>query len=420
MRTSKSSTGSAVTLAIVVLTLTSLMTPKRSSAQTETVIHAFQSANKYDGFSPTAPLIADATGALYGTTPTGGKHGWGTVFKLVPPGTSGGAWTQNILYSFTGGADGASPESGPLLLRSGALYGTTYQGGANGVGVAFELAPGKPWVETVLYAFTNSATGFSPSSGLTLGSKGTLYGTTFSGGANKQGVVYRLSPPTGGGAWTEAPIYAFKGASDGSEPAYNVIFDSAGSLYGVTTYAATGTAFKLTPSTSGPWTKTILYSFNPSVEGAPNSSLVFDSSGALYGTTAGSAASAGTVFQLTPPTGGGAWTKNTLYSFLGSPANDGASPNGAIFDSTGSLYGSTQQGGDNTNCGVIGCGTIYKLTPPAVLGGAWTEQVLYSFLAGSDGEFPDTKLLLLGTTFYGTTYAGGGQARAGTVFSFMP
>jgi uncharacterized repeat protein (TIGR03803 family) len=384
------------------------------------VVHAFQTASKIDGLSPNAPLIADAKGALYGTTAQGGKHGYGTVFKLSAPAISGGAWTESILYSFTGGTDGGSPASGPLLLKGGSLYGTAAQGGANGVGVVFELSPGKPWVETVLYSFTNGSAGFTPSSGLTQGSKGTFYGTTFKGGAHKQGVVYRLSPPTGGGVWTEAPIYAFKGgSSDGSEPGNNLILDSTGSLYGVT-LVGSGTVFKLTPSGSGPWTETVLYTFNPAVEGPPNSSLVFDSTGALYGVTNTNGISNGTVFQLTPPTGGGAWTKNTLYSFLGPPANDGATPEGVIFDSTGALYGSTEFGGTNTNCGVTGCGTIFKLSPPSTQGGAWTEQLLYSFQWGSDGEEPLTQLLLLGTTFYGSTGAGGGQANAGTVFSFTP
>jgi uncharacterized repeat protein (TIGR03803 family) len=421
MRTSKSSTSAAVTLTIIALTLTGLITPKRASSQTETVVHAFQSTEKYDGFSPNAPLIADAKGNLYGTTATGGEHGWGIVFKLAPPSAPGGTWTENVLYSFTGGSDGGFPSPGQLLLKGGSLYGTAAQGGANGVGVVFELSPGKPWVETVLYSFTTSAGyGFTPSSGLTQGSKGTFYGTTFKGGAHKQGVVYRLSPPTGGGAWTEAPIYAFKGGStDGSEPGNNLITDSTGSLYGVT-LVAPGTAFKLTPSGTGAWTETVLYTFNPAIEGPPNSSLVFDSTGALYGVTNSNGASGGTVFQLTPPTGGGAWTKNTLYSFQGSPSNDGATPTGAIFDSTGALYGSTQYGGTNANCGVVGCGTIFKLSPPSAPGGDWTEQVLYSFLWGTDGAYADTQLLLLGTTFYGETADGGGRANAGTVFSFTP
>jgi uncharacterized repeat protein (TIGR03803 family) len=421
MRTSTPSTRSALTLTIVALTLTILIAPKRASSQTETVLHAFQSTERYDGFSPNAPLIADAKGALYGTTVSGGKNGWGTVFKLVPPASPGGAWTEDVLYSFTGFDDGGQPGPGALLLKGGALYGTTSEGGVNGVGVVFELSPGKPWVETVLYAFTTSGGyGFTPSSGLTQGSKGVFYGTTFKGGAHKQGVVYRLTPPMGGGAWTEAPIYAFKGGTtDGSEPGNNLIIDSTGSLYGVT-LVAPGTAFKLTPSESGPWTETILYTFNPDIEGAPDSSLVFDTTGNLYGATTSSGFSGGTVFQLTPPTGEGSWTKNTLYSFVGSPANDGATPTGAIFDSTGDLWGSTQYGGNNANCGVTGCGTIFELTPPSAPGGAWTEQVSYSFLGGTDGEYPDTQLLLLGTTFYGTTAAGGGEARAGTVFSFVP
>ncbi|HXW13566.1 MAG TPA: choice-of-anchor tandem repeat GloVer-containing protein [Terriglobia bacterium] len=418
MSTSKESARSAIVLTIVAMTLTSLIAPKWASSQTETVIHAFQSSNKYDGSSPDAPVIADSKGALYGTTATGGKHGWGTVFKLTPPTVSGGAWTESILYSFTGGNDGGQPGPGPLLLKGGSLYGTTSDGGANQGGVVFELSPGKPWVETVLYAFATGSGGFTPSSGLTEGSDGTYYGTTFKGGAHSQGVVYRLSPPTGGGAWTEAPIYAFQGGStDGSEPGNNLIL-AGGSLYGVT-LGGSGTAFKLTHSGSGPWTETILHTFNPAIEGPPNAAMVFDSGGALYGVTTANGASAGTVFQLIPPTGGGAWTKNTLYSFQGSPDNDGATPTGAIFDAAGALVGSTQYGGTNSNCGVVGCGTIFTLTPPSE-GSTWTEQVVYSFLSGSDGEYPTTQLLLLGTTFYGETGEGGGQANAGTVFSFVP
>jgi uncharacterized repeat protein (TIGR03803 family) len=405
-------------LTIVALTLTSLITPKRASSQTEAVIHAFQSTERNDGFTPNANLIVDANGALYGTTATGGKHGWGTVFKLAPPASPGGAWTESILYSFTGSNDGGQPSGGTLLLKGGSLYGTTSEGGINGVGVVFELSPGKPWVETVLYAFVNGSSGFTPSSGLIEGSNGTYYGTTFKGGAHKQGVVYRLSLSTAGG-WTESPIYAFKGGSDGYEPGNNLIFDSSGSLYGVT-LGYPGTAFQLTKSVSGGWTETVLYNFNPNIEGAPYSSLVFDRTGNLYGATTSSGSSGGTVYQLVPPSGGGAWTKNTLYSFLGSPSNDGAVPTGATFDSAGNLWGSTQYGGNNANCGVTGCGTIFELTPPSAPGGAWTEQILYSFLGGTDGEYPDTQLLLLGTTFYGTTGAGGGEARAGTAFSFVP
>ena len=422
MQTKTLSARSIVVLTMFAIALATLM-PALASAQTETVIHAFQSADKYDGFNPNASLIADANGALYGTTTTGGKHGWGTVFKLVPPAAPGGAWTQDVLYSFTGGADGSEPSPGSLLLKGNSLYGTTSQGGSNGVGVAYELTPGKPWQETVLYTFVNNSTGFDPSSGLTLGSNGTFYGTTLKGGAHKVGAVYRLSPPSERSSeWTEAPIYSFNSAiGDGIEPAYSLIFDSTGALYGVTV-ADGGTIFKLTPSSSGFWTETILYSFNGGTDGGgPYSGVVFDSSGALYGATFSSGSSAGNVYKLTPPSGGTSpWTETILWAFQGTPGNDGADPTGVVFDSTGTIYGSTQYGGTNDGCGVLGCGTVFSLAPPASPGGAWTEQVLYSFQASSDGTYPDTQLLLSGGVYYGTTAAGGGKANAGTVFSFVP
>jgi uncharacterized repeat protein (TIGR03803 family) len=411
-------------LAIFTLTLTLLFASTRAFSQTETVIHAFQSLNKLDGFNPNASLIADTNGALYGTTATGGKYNFGTVFKLTPPAAPGGAWTESVLYSFTGDSDGGEPAGGPLLLKNGALYGTTYTGGAHQVGTVFELTPGKPWVETVIYSFLASSTGYYPSSGLTLGSKGALYGTTINGGAHSHGTVYRLSPPAvGATTWSEATIYSFKGGStDGYEPKNNVILDNTGALYG-TTVGGTGTAYKLTPSPSGPWTETVLYFFNGASDGDyPNSGLVIDSSGALYGATTGSfAVPGGNIYQLAPPgTQSGAWSENILYTFKGAVGNDGGNPNGAIFDSTGELWGSTELGGNNPVCGGLACGTIYKLTPPSTQGGAWMEQVEYSFQGGADGLFPDTQLLLVGSTFYGTTANGGGKASAGTVFSFAP
>ncbi len=422
MLTKTLSAGSIIALAALALTLFTLV-PEPAFAQTEAVLHAFQSTNKYDGFNPNATLIASPSGVLYGTTGTGGLHGFGTVFELVPPASPGGAWTQHILYSFTGNADGGEPAGGPLLLKNGTLYGTTQVGGANQVGAVFELTPGNPWVETVIYSFVNGPSGFTPASGLTLGSKGTLYGTTVKGGAHKLGVVYRLSPPAvGGTTWTEAPIYAFKGGStDGYEPVNNMIFDSAGALYG-TTQGGQGTVYKLTPSGSGPWTESVLYFFNGSSDGGfPNSSLVLDAAGNLYGATTSGGSTGGNIFQLTPPSGGtGLWTENILYAFQGTPGNDGADPNGTLFDSTGAIYGTTQYGGTNSDCGVVGCGTVFKLMPPSAPGGTWTEQLLYSFQSGSDGAYPIANLIELGGTFYGTTASGGGNHNAGTAFSFAP
>jgi uncharacterized repeat protein (TIGR03803 family) len=412
-----------------------------STAQTEGVIHAFQSANKKDGDGPYG-LVADSKGNLYGATFYGGSHSQGAVYKLSPPAQPGGAWTQSVLYSFTGGADGGEP-SGSLFLdaRNNHIYGTTSYGGG-GVGVVYELTPGKPWTETVLHNFGFGKDGAFPNGGLITDGHGTLYGTTSGGGSDQYGVVFRLSPPAkSGGVWSEAILYTFQGGgTNATIPSAGLVMDSTGSLYGTTTTggaggencdAGCGAVFQLTPPADGkgPWTERVLYSFQGGSDGQyPAASLVFDSAGALYGTTqkgnlAGVQCGCGTVFKLTPPaTQGGVWTESVLWAFTG--GTDGGFPNSSlIFDSTGALYSTTAYGGGTQDiCGgaiEYGCGTAFKLTPPSVQGGAWTENVLHAFQSGSDGSYPFAPLVQVGSTFYGTTYLGGSRG-AGTVFEITP
>ena len=308
-----------------------------------------------DGQLPAAGLIFDAAGALYGTTEHGGGSGYGTVFKLTPPTTSGGAWIETILFSFAGpyigGGDGAYPEAGLISDASGALYGTTVNGGTE----------------------------------------------CSDGGC---GTVFKLTPPVvSGGAWTESLLYKFT-SSDGS-PHAGLIFDSSGALYGTTL----GTVFKLTPpaNSDGARTESVLHLFGSGDGLDPYAGLIFDASGALYGTTFhGGTTNGGTIFKLTPPTiSGGAWTETVLYSFNNNTSSGGGAvlAAGLIFDAAGALYGTTQAGGADE------FGTIFKLTPPASKGGAWTERVLHSFTGtGGDGQFPDAGLILdTAGALYGTT-----------------
>ena len=423
MRNKKRSSGLLV-LAVLALTLTMLaMFAGVAAAQTETVIHTFQSGSKMDGSQPASSLVADGEGALYGTTGEGGKYGFGSVYKLAPPATEGAAWKENLLYSFTGGADGGNPWFGALVLnsRNGTIYGTTRFGGSANAGVVYKLTPGRPWVESVVYSFSGGDDGKIPASGVIQGPGGELYGTTMAGGPGGFGVVFRLSPPTEpGGAWTESTIYAFTGGSDGYEPLFGLALDREGAIYGTTEGAGdSGSVFKLTPRSGGGWTESNLYYFNGDLGGLPNSALIFGSAGALYGAIGGSPLGLnGYIFQLTPPSApGGAWTESTLHDFTGGP-DDGSYPNGVIFDSAGALYGATETGGANYLC-CGGYGTVFKIRPPSVPGGAWSENVLYSFAGGSDGYGPNAPLLLLGGTFYGTTLIGG-TPNQGTVFSFTP
>jgi uncharacterized repeat protein (TIGR03803 family) len=174
-------------------------------AQTLETLYSFSYGS---GATPYGVLIADASGALYGTTLAGGAGsgpGSGTVFKLTPPTTAGGTWTESVLYSFTGTTDGANPYYGALIAdASGALYGTTVNGGAAGGGTVFKLTPpttaGGTWTESVLYSFTSTTDGAKPYGGLIADASGALYGTTPNPGS---GTVFKLTPPTtAGGTWT--------------------------------------------------------------------------------------------------------------------------------------------------------------------------------------------------------------------------
>ena len=203
-------------------------------------------------------------GIFTGTTQYGGggncafpgSTGCGIVFQLAPPSTPGGAWTENILYRFQGGRDGAFPSGGLLLDRAGNLYGATAAGGntatciANeiGCGTVFRLQrptrAGGAWKETVLYTFQGGADGFVPSN-LAADESGDLYSVTVYGGAFvcQCGSVFKLShPSTGAGPWTKTVLHTFQGIpngqtfGDGSEPILGVTFDSKGNLYGVTAF----------------------------------------------------------------------------------------------------------------------------------------------------------------------------------------
>jgi hypothetical protein len=424
------------TFLIICVALFELASVKVAGAQTETVIHSFQSSSGTDGSSPFGGVVADGSGALYGTTEGGGKYRQGAIYKLSPPTTQGGAWKQNILYSFQGVEyeDGSSPMGNLVLSKSGKIYGTTASGGQYGDGAVFELSPptqaGKPWTETIIYSFLSSHGSVAPYNGLTAGTGGRLYGATFSGGRDNAGFLFALSPPSQlGNPWTETVLYNFKdfnGSSLGG--ASGVILDASGNIYGTTFYG--GVAYQLVPPSGGKgaWTENILYSFTGAPgDGLSPTGLVFGSAGTLYGATLeGGQFGAGTVYQLSPPTTqGGAWTEQVLYSF-GGVSGDSLNPiTSLVFDSAGALYGASENGPDSCGDGnYYYCGTVFKVSPPSTQGGSWTEQVLHSFTGGTDGAYIQTPLLVLGTTVYGTTLEGGtgfcenenGPAGCGTVF----
>ena len=418
----------------------------RRASRPENVLYEFDRP----GISnPTASLIADSSGTLYGTAGQGGNGeppsgvcadigGCGGIFKLTPVGSG---YTETTLYEFTGGADGAGPFAELYMDASGALYGTaTYNGSTKcplGCGTVFKLTPfGSEYAESTLYDFQGGTDGANPTGGLIADSNGSLYGTTQEGGdANNDGTVFRLTRK--GKSYEETILHRFGGCStssaacDGANPFATLYMDSSGTLFSTTTYGGKyqcpennlcGTVFRLTPKGRG-YKEDIIYYFKGGNDGATSQGgLIADSSGALYGATvlgggasyppcnfASTVRGCGTVFKLTPD--GKRYKETVLHRFQGYA--DGANPQaGVIADASGDLYGTTQLGGNGG-----GCGTVFKLAPD---GQRYKESILYAFVgcaySGGDADAPRAGLLDVNKALYGTSFQGGDDGW-GTVFS---
>ena len=264
--------------------------------QRERVLHSFGTGS--DGAQPIGGVVLDSAGNFYGTTSLGGAYGNGTVFEAK---RSGLTWAESVIYSFTGGDDGTSPPAGVTLDAHGNLYGTTSFGGANGVGIIYELShSGSSWKQTVLYTFQGLSDGQNPVGGVILDKAGNLYGTTFDGGNNGGGTVYELSPSNG--TWTFTVLYSFTGGYGG--PYNKLTFDAKGNLYGFTNGEGLygfGSVFKLTPA-NGSWTYTDLYDFPGGADGSlPYGSVAVDSLGNVFGTASvGGSDNQGLVFEIAP------------------------------------------------------------------------------------------------------------------------
>ena len=329
----------------------------------EQILHNF--GNGTDGEFPFSCLILDASGNLYGVTDGGGTFAYGTAFML-----KGTAGQERELHDFGGvNADGRGPIADLIFDASGNLYGTTGGGGTDGVGTVFELRP-RAEGEKVLYSFPmNKKQGRYPNGSLVFDASGNLYGTTMYGGAYDSGTVFKLK--RSGENWTEEVIYVFNYQdSGGSQPAAGLVIDAAGNLYGTTYFGngtgcgggGCGTAFELMPSAGGGWTEKVLHSFGNGMDGyGPYGRLVFDSSGNLYGNTLyGGAYVWGTIFRLTPSTSG-EWTETIIHNF--GSGQDGQIPRGSLtMDASGNLYGTTYGGGTSLACGG-GCGTVFEIKP---------------------------------------------------------
>jgi uncharacterized repeat protein (TIGR03803 family) len=414
MRSKKFFSGFGASVAVLIVSV--FMICGGASAQ-ETVLHRF---NNINGDEPIAGLIFDGSGNLYGTTFYGGTHGAGTVFKLTP---QAGPWEETVLYNFNdAGVGGFYANSRLVFDSSGNLYGSTFFGGAFGAGTIFELSPttSGPWTLKTLHNFDNrGGDGTYPHGGLILDETGNVYGTAGGGGSAGWGIVFELTPTTSG-AWTETILHTFTGP-DGASPSSDLIFDRFGNLFGTTASGGSssacldgcGTVFELSPGSGGGWTETVIHNFNNANGGSPSAGVISDAAGNLYGAAGGSTGN-GTVFELMP-TKSGVWKSKILHHFT--PA-EGNNPSTVIFDTAGNLYGPAAAGG------AYKLGAIYELTPTA--SGPWTEKLVYSFRAkGGNGYDPAPGLVFDGAgNLYGAALSGADPVcfpdGCGTVFEITP
>ena len=389
------------TLLLVVLSAPVLLSARSVRAQAETVLYTFDGV---DGGGPTSGLTPDGAGNLYGTTSWGGLFAAGNVYKLSRNGSGG--WNETVLYAFTGGEDGCNPSSGLVFDSAGNLYGTASSGGANGLGVVFELTPSPRttgWEEKVLYSFSGGTGGANPTGGVIFDAEGNLYGTTDDWVDHAPQTVFELSPHDGG--WTERTLYHnyLNGAG--------LTMDPAGNIFGL----GLSTVFELSPDGKGDWNASVIHTFKgaPGDGRQPFGTLVFDEAGNLYGTTyAGGTNDDGTVYRLTRGKHG-KWSERVLHSFAGGN-DDGSNPfSGVVLDAAGNMFGCTTAGGSIWGGGA---GTVFELAP--VGRGEYEEKILWDFDV-TDGGFPRGTLILdLAGNLYGTALAG--SKGAGIVFKLTP
>jgi uncharacterized repeat protein (TIGR03803 family) len=387
-------------------------------AQTGTVLYNFDENHKNPAY-PRAGLISDKAGNFYGTTTGGGTGDGGSVFEMRKK--TGGGWSAMVLHSFFPPRYGADLISSLIMDSAGNLYGTTELGGATNNGTVFEMVrqPGGGWIEKTLHSFS-STEGHTPIAGVIMDSAGNLYGTTVYGGSGTGclltgascGTVVELSPQSDG-TWTETILHNFANdGTDGVNPYFGLVFDGSGNIFGTTYYGGAnneGTVFELSPATGGGWTEQVIHSFGVGDDGG-NAEAVTFFNGNLYGVTSNGGTGKGNVYELKPSAGGG-WTEQLLWQFGGSNApDDPSSP--LTFDAAGNIYGVTEAGGTGLN------GTVFKLTHS---GGTWSATTLYNFSSDStDGANPvgglvlDTQGNLYGVTIYG------GANHAGVVFEVTP
>jgi uncharacterized repeat protein (TIGR03803 family) len=393
-----------------------------AQAQTYQVLYNF-TGNGSNGapYLPYAGLAITAGGNLYGTTMRGGSYEDGTAFRLR---RAGSGWLLNVLYSFQGDSDGASPVSGVTIGPGGVLYGTTEAGGdpscgiGGGCGTVYSLRPlaqavanaESPWTESVLYRFQGGTDGAVPKYGsLVFDSADNFYGTTLYGGVQGCGgagcgTVYELSPT--GNSWTESVLHSFNPNTDGSRPFGGIIRDQYNDLYGVTSLG-TETFFTLQPNGNNTWEYYNVQQFTSTVGCDVDTSLLLDPStfnfyGVAQGCGPSGSTAGGTIFNWF-------YGFEPVYNFGFTRAPVTAPEGPLIEDAAGNLYGVSFNGGADQQ------GAVYKYSYTR---GVYTE--LYDFTGGSDGAGPVGNLVMdANGNLFGTASAGGAYG-AGVIWEITP
>lgn len=406
---------------LVLLSLTYQVAGQTDPDGTFRILHAFAHRPATD---PVFGIALGPNDTAFGVTFSGGNpacssfSGCGTVYALSR--TADKKWAYKIIYLFNGGNDGALPDGRPLVDADGNLYGTTWMGGSQGYGTIYRLthsAEGR-WVKSILYNFKGYPDGDTPYGGLIADPAGNLYGTTLGGGMYLAGIAFKLTRNSNG-RWTESILHSFgSSVGDGYCPAGPLAFDKDWNLYGTTTCGGTfgwGTVFELAQNSSGQWDESVLYSFRGSLAGdgeLPFAGPTLDEAGNIFGTTGrGGPDDGGTVFELSRKPSGD-WVETIVHTFL--RGGDGFTPGGPVtLDASGVVYGSTEQGG---TAGRYGFGTLFALSFQPDEG--WTETILHSFTNGYDGAYASGGVTVdpEGNVF-GTTQSGGATAN-GVIYEF--
>lgn len=401
-------------LAAVMVAVTVLGAATRSIAQQESVLYSF--GNGTDASDPQGDLAMDAAGNFYSTSWSGGEYGLGTVYELSPG--ADGTWTEQVLYSFGNGTDSANPRSGVTFDAAGVnLYGAAVNGGAYGQGTVFELSPaaGGGWTEKILFSFdgTDGTAGWDRP---IFDGAGNLYGTSGVGGVYGEGVLYKLAPHADG-TWAETVLHNFGKGTDGTQPQGALIHDAESNLYGTTTYGGTswldngwnGIVFELSPKSGGGWTYTVLHNFTGGSDGAnPFAGVTMDASGNLYGVTYFGQ----TVFKMTLGAGG-TWTLETLYTF-DENSTQGSSPWPTVTLAGGKIYGSAQWGDPNNG------GTAFEIGPTSDGNWGYKVLHSFGLTSsdGANPSFSKVVVDKSGTE-YGITWAGGAYG-GGAFYQITP